>query len=168
MKRPELEQKFTTLVQENQGIIYKACRLYCRNPEDCKDMFQEIVLKLWKGYPSFRGDSKPTTWMYRVAINTAITFQGKRQIPFDRNIDAESLQVIDDSGPVTLEEDILMLYKAIGKLNEVDRAITWLYLENKSYEEIGNIIGITVSHVGVKIVRIKEKLEKIFNQLKNH
>jgi len=112
MKQPELENKFTTLVQENQGIIHKACRLYCRNPEDCKDMFQEIILKLWKGYPSFRGDSKPTTWMYRVAINTAIT---------------------------------------------------WLYLENKSYEEIGNIIGITVSHVGVKIVRIKEKLEKIFN-----
>ncbi len=168
MKQPELEQQFTTLIEENQGIIHKACRLYCHNPEDCKDMFQEIVLKLWKGYPSFRGDSKAATWMYRVAINTAITFQRKKRIPFDRNIDAESLQIIDDSGFNNLEEDILLLYQAIGRLNKVDRAITWLYLENNSYEEIGSIIGITVSHVGVKLVRIKKKLEENFNKLNTY
>jgi len=167
MKQPELEQQFIHLVNENQGIIHKACRLFCKRPEDREDLYQEILLKLWKGYPSFRGDSKATTWMYRVAINTALTFQRKKRIPFDHNVDAESLPIADDSGTHTLEEDIRLLYKAIGHLNKVDRAITWLYLENNSYEEIGSIIGITVSHVGVKLVRIKEKLEKILNELNN-
>ena len=161
MKNKYQEQKFVKKVTESQGIIHKVCRMYCNDEEHRKDLFQEILIQLWKSYTSFRGDSKFSTWMYRVAINVAIQdFRKtkKKQSLFIstekfRDISEEKINNSDD-------ENLKLLYSAITHLNKVEKAIMMLYLENKSNEEIAAIIGITQNYVRVKMNRIKVKLKK--------
>jgi len=154
------EQLFIKQVTESQGIIHKVCRMYCDSDEHRKDLFQEILIQLWKSYGSFRGDSKFSTWMYRVALNVAIQDlrkSKKRQSLFTttekfRDISEEKTDDTDD-------ENLKLLYTAISYLNKVEKAIMILYLENKSNEEISEIIGITQNYVRVKMNRIKVKLK---------
>lgn len=153
-----LQKEFLSQVNAHQNIIHKICFVYCRNRSDKEDLYQEIVLQLWKSYPSFKGRSAFSTWMYRVALNTAITMTKKFLFFVDTgglpDIAFQNEQMTD------LSEEIKLLYQAISGLDKVEKGIILLWLENKSYREIAEAIGITEKNVSVKIVRIKDKLTK--------
>lgn len=154
-----MENGFLKIVEDNQGIIYKVCKMYRDTREDQEDLFQEIVLQLWKSYPKFRGESKVSTWMYRIALNTAIAIFRKNKIELEFN---EKIPKEHHSKYIeTPSENEERLFEAIRTLNKAERAIIALYLEDYSYNEIGEITGITENYVGVKISRIKEKLKNI-------
>lgn len=160
-----MEKEFTHIIQQHAGIIYKVCSLYCKDAEERKDLFQEIVLQVWKGLPQFRKESSITTWMYRIALNTAIsTYRKDARKPDRLGITDVSLQLPDPTA-FPDQEGVQILYKAIEHLTDVEKAIILLYLEEKTYEEIAFVIGITKTNVGVRITRIKTKLEKILNAL---
>ncbi len=155
-----MEKEFLEIIRANQGIIHKVCNIYCDNEDDRKDLFQEILAQLWKSYPSFRKESKFTTWMYRVALNTAITsFKKIRRLPGFSRLSGESLLIADDLHIPEQEENILLLKQAVARLSGIEKSIILLFLENKSYEEIADITGITQNYVRVKMNRIKKKLK---------
>jgi len=158
----EQEKLFLKIIAEHIGIIHKVCNVYCNNQEEKRDMMQEITFQLWKAFPSFREQSKFTTWMYRIALNTAITnIRKSKRHPLIEALTDQHQEVVDREDIPSLDEDINMLFKAIVKLNEIDKAIILLYLEKKSYAEIGEITGLSEKNVSVKLVRIKAKLKKI-------
>ena len=157
-----MEQQFIGMLNKHRGIIYKVCNLYCDDTEDRRDLFQEIVLQLWRSFPSFRNDSSPSTWMYRIGLNTAITnFRKDSKRPERIAISERELQIPDMTYLSEKSENINLLKQAMECLNHIEKAIMMLYLEEKSYEEISEIVGISRSNVGVKINRIKTKLETI-------
>ncbi|SHF65414.1 RNA polymerase sigma factor [Pedobacter caeni] len=156
-----MEKAFIKMINEHRGIIYKVCNLYCLEKEYKKDLFQEIVLQLWKSFPSFRNESQRSTWMYRVALNTAITiFRKESRAPERRSISDAEFEIPDMDTFTDQQEQMGLLKQAINTLTQIEKAIILLYLEEKSYEEISEIIGISKTNVGVKINRIKIKLEK--------
>lgn len=156
--------KFTQLVNESQGIIHKVCRLYCDDQTHREDLFQEIVLQLWKSYPSFKGESKFSSWMYRVALNIAIQDfrkEKKRKYLF--------LESYDFKEPLTTpqneykDERIEQLYKAISNLDKVEKAIIILHLDEVPNDEIADIVGISQNYVRVKMTRIRKKITQTIN-----
>lgn len=156
-----MEKAFVKMINEHRGIIYKVCNLYCLEREYKKDLFQEIVLQLWKSFPSFRNESQRSTWMYRVALNTAITiFRKESRAPERRSISDAEFEIPDMDTFEDQHEQMGLLKQAIDTLTPIEKAIILLYLEEKSYEEISEIIGISKTNTGVKINRIKIKLEK--------
>ncbi len=153
------EIEFIQLLSVNQGIIHKICHVYGQSQEDKDDLFQEVVFHAWKGYPSFKGNAKFSTWLYRIALNTALTsFRKKR---------AEVAYLPQLPDVMTDEEDTetkarqAFLIAAIKQLAETDRAIITLYLEELSYQEIADVMGLSPNHIGVKINRIKLKLQHL-------
>ncbi len=160
----ELEHNFVSELERNQNIVHKVCRIYTSNKEQHNDLFQEITIQLWKAYPKFRGDSKFSTWMYRVALNTAITLyrKSKRSI---KTQDYESVifKITSEDYDDTEEEQLKIMYKAIKQLSDIEKALIFLYLEDKNYKEIAETIGITEVNARVKMNRIKTKLKKILN-----
>jgi len=163
MKHERIHQQFLELIHRHQSIIHKICFIYTKNNSDREDLQQEIILQLWKSYPSFKGDAAFSTWMYRVALNTAIN-QTKRA---GLLIDATSTPDIpyDPADSYHLSEEIQILYRAISRLKKVEKAIILLWLEERSYEEIAASIGITVKNISVKLVRTREKLAEIIKKL---
>jgi RNA polymerase sigma factor (sigma-70 family) len=162
-----MEREFTELVNQYKGIIYKVCHLYCHNSEDRKDLFQEIVIQLWKSYKSYRNEAKLSTWIYKIALNTALTSLRKDS----KNKFGKSISETDFEIPAmesTENEHINILYQAIQQLTEVEKAIIMLYLDEKNYDEITDIVGISKTNVGVKLNRIKQKLSKIIKKIDNH
>lgn len=156
---------FLALIQANKRLIYKICNSYCRNPFDREDLAQEIIYQLWKSGDSFSGGVAFTTWMYRIALNTAITYYRKDQRA-GRQVELTE-QVITMQGPVNdadaeVDEQVKRLQEMINEFNELDRALVLLYLEGKAYREIAEIMGITESNVGTKLARIKERLRVQF------
>ena len=151
-------KEFITLLNQHQKIIYKVCNLYMDLSVDREDLFQEITLQAWKAYPNFRGDAKFSTWLYRVALNTAITFfrKEKKQPPI---FTTEILPDKPGDANDPIEEQVKAMYKAIGELSKVDKALVVLYLEDYSYIEIGEMMGITANNVAVKMNRIKSRLK---------
>lgn len=159
-----MEKEFLEIIRTNQGIIHKVCSFYCNSEDDRKDLFQEIVAQLWKSFPSFRSESKFSTWMYRVALNTAITtFKKTKRRPDQNNLTYENLQLPDESFDQETEENIKLLHQAIARLTGIEKSIILLFLENNSYEEIAEITGITQNYVRVKMNRIKKKLKTYMN-----
>ena len=157
-----MEKEFIQIIQKNQGIIHKVCNIYCDHQEDRNDLFQEIVAQLWKSFPSFRKESKFSTWMYRVALNTAITsFKKTKRRPDQNRLTYENFQIVDEGYDTETEEHIKQLHKAVAQLTGVEKSIVLLYLENKKYEEIAEITGITQNYVRVKMNRVKKKLRKL-------
>ena len=154
------QEEFVRQVQTNQGIIQKICRLYGQTQPDREDPFQEIVVQLWKAVPKFRGESKFSTWMYRVALNTAISDfrKRKRSLPVS---ETEGLDIKSELNDGNNEEKLNSLYAAISRLPEIDKAIVMLYLEDRSYEEMEDILGINTNNLRVKMNRIKEKLRQL-------
>lgn len=158
---PALEKEFIKIISENQGIIHKVCSIYCDSEEDRRDLFQEILAQLWKSYATFRSESKFSTWMYRVALNTAITgFKKARRHVGHTRLEVESLHLINEEYDHELEEQVLLLQKAVSQLSGIEKSIILLFLENRDYEEIAEITGITRNYVRVKMNRIKHKLKK--------
>jgi len=157
-----LEKEFLQIIQKNQGIIHKVCNMYCDLEEDRNDLFQEIVAQLWKSFPSFRNDSKFSTWMYRVALNTAITtFKKDKRRPDQSRLTYENFQIAEDKYNAETEESIKQMHRAVAQLTGIEKSVVLLYLENKKYEEIAEITGITQNYVRVKMNRIKKKLKKL-------
>ncbi len=155
-----MEKEFVQIITENQGIIHKVCSIYCDREEDRRDLFQEILVQLWKSFPSFRSESKFTTWMYRVALNTAITsFKKEKRQPDKSGILYENMQLADEMYDTRAEDQIRMLNQAVSHLTGIEKSIILLFLEDKKYEEIAEITGITQNYVRVKMNRIKKKLK---------
>ena len=156
-----MEKEFLQIIKKNQGIIHKVCNIYCDDQDDRNDLFQEIVAQLWKSFPSFREESKFSTWMYRVALNTAITtFKKTKRRPDQNRLTYENFQVKDENYDTETEEEIKNLHLAVAQLTGIEKSIVLLFLENKKYEEIAEITGITQNYVRVKMNRIKKKLKK--------
>lgn len=156
---------FADLIEQNQGIIHKVCRSYADTKEEHQDMFQEVVLQLWNSFDSFKEESKFSTWMYRVALNTAITLfrKKKRTITTTEMEQAPPLR-LQESMDADTKEQIDILYKAIKHLTEVERALVLLYLDEKPYKEIAETIGISEVNARVKMNRVKAKLKTIMEQ----
>lgn len=153
------KEDFIQQIKENEGIIYKVAKLYTNTSEDQKDVYQDIVYQLWKSYPSFKANSKISTWMYRVALNTAISYLKKEKKKGTRvSIDNFLLNKIDQVDTV-MEERITLLYAHIKKLSIVERGIVLLHLEGKNYDEIAAITGFTATNIGTRLGRIKQKLK---------
>ncbi len=159
-----LEQQFFLQLQPNQNIIHKICRLYTDNQDAHKDLFQEITIQLWQAFPKFRGESKFSTWAYRVALNTAITLYRKKKrsiatIEFDNS----KHLVVQEEYNFEIEEQLKNLYRAVYQLNDIEKAFIFMYLEDKDYSEIAETLGISEGNARVKMNRIKGKLKNILN-----
>jgi RNA polymerase sigma-70 factor (ECF subfamily) len=162
LQAPQTQEEFVKLVQEHRAMLYKVCRLYCFSADDRQDLFQEIVIQLWRSYPGFRGDSKFSTWLYRIALNTAISnLRKQRRRPSPLNINEIPTPLQDMSFPGEEEEQLQQLYAAIDRLSEIEKALVMLYLEDRSYEEMEEILGINQNNLRVKMNRIREKLRKM-------
>lgn len=156
------KKEFSKLIKDHQGIIHKITLIYTNCTVDREDLFQEICLQLWKSYPSFKEKAKFSTWMYRVALNTAISMVRKKK----NGISYELLRETDKT-PEEKSEEInkaQLLYRSISKLNRIDKAIILLWLEEKNYEEIATIMGTSKNNVSVKLVRIKKHLEELVRE----
>ena len=159
-----LEKKFVADLEKHQNIIHKVCRTYTNNEAAHKDLFQEITIQLWKAYPKFRGDSKFSTWMYRVAFNTAISLYRKSKKSIDTGPIYDNLKELEyQDYNDEKDRQIDMLYKAIHQLNDIEKALALLYLEDKSYKEISRTLGISEINARVKMNRTKSKLKKLLN-----
>lgn len=159
-----LEQLFVKQLKDNQNIIHKICRLYTNDEDAHKDLFQEVTIQLWKAFPKFRGESKFSTWAYRVALNTAITLYRKST----RSITTTSYEgqkhfIPQEDYNFEEEEQIKLMYQAVQQLNDIEKALVFLYLEDKDYTEISETLGISEVNARVKMNRIKGKLKKILN-----
>jgi len=152
------EETFTRIIKQNEGVIYKITRLYTRNEEDQKDLYQEIVYQLWKAFDGFRGDAKVSTWMYRIALNTAL-FHLKKDKRSGYSVSLDTVVLKQKEYDPLLDERLNVLYDSIRNLEDLDKAIVFLFLEEKKYEEIAVITGITSSNVSTRMARIKEKLK---------
>lgn len=149
---------FISIIRGNEGLIYKVAKLYTNNKEDEQDLYQDIIYQLWKSFESFRNESKITTWMYRIALNTSIAYLNKEKRKRKHSaIDEVFTNAITDTDTAE-EERIEILYAHVRNLNPVEKAIVLLYLEGRSYEEISGITGLSVSNVGTRLGRIKQKL----------
>jgi RNA polymerase sigma-70 factor (ECF subfamily) len=152
------EHDFTEQVGRCRGIIFKVIRLYVNNSEDEKDLYQEILFQAWKSYPRFKGESKFSTWLYRVALNTVLTFKKRPNVVESH----EDLSILNTPEPSKRPADeVDALYSAIRSLNEIDRMLISLYLDGYANEEIAEITGLTASNVGVKLFRIRAVLTNI-------
>jgi RNA polymerase sigma factor (sigma-70 family) len=158
------KDKFSSLVHEHQGILYKICNAYCGKKTDMEDLAQEMIYQLWKSFDSYNPDYKFTTWMYRIALNTAISLYRKdKKSGFIIPLQEEHINM-QDSGEhdKTTAQDIALLKQFISELKELDKALMILYLEERPYREIAEIIGISETNVATKINRIKDKLKQKF------
>ena len=153
------EKQFVEVIQENEGILYKMTRLYANNKENQKDLYQDIVYQLWKSFNTFRGDAKLSTWIYRIALNTALLYlkNNKRK---GNKTSLDGIVLINENYDPVLEKRLKILYAHIRKLGEIDKGIVFLFLEGKKYEEISDITGMSTSNIGTRMVRIKGKLNK--------
>lgn len=162
MNKKELEQEFIYQVMGAQGIIHKVCGMYCDEEEDRKDLFQDILINLWNSYPSFHGDSKFSTWMYRVSLNVAIQRLRKANKKKENATQAIDFDKISYPPEESLpEKELQIMHAAIDQLSDVEKAIVMLYLEEKGNEEIAEIMGISQNYVRVKMTRIRKKLKKM-------
>ena len=162
MNPKKQEASFVTLLEENQNIVHKICRIYTQSEAEHKDLFQEISIQLWRSFDRFEGKSKFSTWMYRVGLNTAITLYRKDKKRLDTNTlnDEISKIEVDQYDPV-VDEQLNWLYQKIEEFSEIDKALVLLYLEDKRYDEIAETLGISAVNARVKMNRIKQRLRKM-------
>jgi RNA polymerase sigma factor (sigma-70 family) len=165
-KDVHITQSFLASIETHKGILYKICRLYQENEEDRQDLFQEIILQLWKARDSFRGDSQFSSWMYRVALNTAIVYLRKQrrygqhvvQTPYPER--SEEVEPPHDS-----QEKLVIFQKAIHELSKAEKAVIFLYMEGHSGKDMADILGLSPGNVRVRINRVKDKLQSIIKNM---
>ena len=159
MNNPQLEKAFIELVKQNERLIYKVCSFYVSDEFPMTDLYQEVIYNLWRSFPKFRNESSISTWMYRIALNTCISGI-RKELKRPKHISILELEehLIETE---SMEENIREMYKLIHQLKTLERAIILLYLEEKSYQEIADITGLTLNNVAIKLKRIKEKLKKM-------
>lgn len=160
MKQPlERDAQFLEMIRQNEGIIYKVASFYTDTNHPIGDLYQEVVLNLWKAFPSFRGESKYSTWIYRIALNTCVSFyrRSKKNVTY--------VDISTDIPEITETNDqIQELYSLINRLGKIERALVLLYLDDKPYKEISEITGLSVTNVATKLSRIKDKLKQMSNE----
>ncbi|WP_316800189.1 RNA polymerase sigma factor [Pedobacter frigidisoli] len=150
------------LIKDHERMVFKICRLYGNTEDDRKDLFQEIVIQLWNAYPKFRGESQFGTWLYRIGLNVAITQyrKGKKKI-YTTDIESLNIDLAEHAYGYSEEAKFQSMYAAIEQLNDIEKAVVMLYLEDKSYEEMEDILGISNGTLRVKMNRIKDKLRQL-------
>jgi RNA polymerase sigma-70 factor (ECF subfamily) len=157
-----LELDFARVVREHKGTIYTVCYMFSKDEEEVADLFQEILVNMWKGFSGFRGDSSARTWIYRVSLNTCISAERKKKRRGESVPLSMDINLFEDH-----DEDIRqirLLQGRISRLGPFDRAIVLLWLENLSYDEIGEIVGISAKNVSVRLFRIKEQLRNMSDE----
>jgi len=159
------KDKFISVIKDNQKLIYKICISYCPNPENRKDLQQEILIQLWSSFSKFDGRVKISTWIYQIALNTAISFYRGDCKHKDKKmtIDASIISLSYFEQESEQDENIVMLYHFIERLDEMDKALILLYLDDNKYKDIADILGITETNVATKISRIKKNLKDQFS-----
>lgn len=154
-----IEQEFLSVIRAYERVIYKVCYLYTTPNATLNDLYQEVVLNVWKAFPKFRRECKISTWIYRIALNTCISFIRKeKSIPEIVTLTQEADRTEEDDETQAM---LKQLYHMINRLGQLEKSIILLYLEEKSYEEIAEITGLTVTNVATKLSRIKDKLRKM-------
>jgi RNA polymerase sigma-70 factor (ECF subfamily) len=154
------EQQFISLLNKHQNIIHKVCGIYMDTRTDKEDLFQEITLQAWKSFSTFRGDAQFSTWLYRVALNTAITFfrkEKRRPTVLHKDFLPE---IFEENNDAVEREKLQLMYQSISALSKIDKALVMLYLDDYNYNDIGEVLGITANNVAVKLNRIKLKLKE--------
>jgi RNA polymerase sigma factor (sigma-70 family) len=161
------KDKFISVIKENQNLIFKICYSYCASPANRKDLQQEILIQLWRSFPKFDGRVKISTWIYKVALNTAIFYyrndfkHASKRVPLDDSV------IVLSNSESELDENILMLYNFIERLHDLDKALILLYLDDHKQKDIAEILGLSETNVATKISRIKKTLKEQFNTIKN-
>jgi len=157
------EQEFIRTITEHKRIIFKICNAYCQNIDDREDLAQEIIFQLWKAWKNYNANYKFSTWMYRIALNVAITFYRKDQKSAHTFLMGDHLmEIADEQLEEGLEAKLSVLQQFINELKPLDKALILLYLDEKSHKEMADIMGITSTNVATKIGRIKEQLKQKF------
>jgi len=155
---------FLELIDKHKGILYKIARMYMDNSEDQNDLIQEIVLQLWKSFDRFEGNAQFSTWMYRVSLNTALTFFKKEKKKTDRHTFLENIDQVDEVDSGEKETQLELFYKAVHELNKVEKALIFLFLEGQNHKEISMNLGISEINARVKLNRTKEKIQMIIKK----
>jgi len=164
LKKTDLELEFEARLKEYKLVIYKVCRMYKNDPNDIQDLYQDIIIQLWKSYPKFRGEAKFSTWLYRIAINTALaSFTRKKRAIQTSEVELYNIQMPYEEDIGLKEEQHQQLHTAIQQLNDIEKSIVILYLEDKSYDAMEEILGISNATLRVKMNRIKDKLRTLTN-----
>jgi RNA polymerase sigma factor (sigma-70 family) len=159
------KSEFIKVVNENQAILNKICFGYAKNAEDRHDLQQDILIQIWKAYPKFKHESQLSTWIYRIALNTAISnFRKEKRKIQGSELSHDNYQIPEVHDNAELDGNITVLYQLIYQLNDLEKAIMLLYLDDQSYKKISEIVGITETNVATKISRIKSKLKDQFNK----
>ena len=168
MNKQKPDNDFQRIISENKGIIYKVSNAYCTIEAEKEDLVQEIIIQIWKAFPNYNSKYKISTWIYRIALNVAISLYRKQNSQKKlTTVSIEDYQISDENENTEKELQIKQLYKFIHELKELDRALIILYLEEKNYKEIAQILGISQTNVATKISRIKILLKQKFSTLKN-
>lgn len=162
MTQRETEKEFINLIERHSRLIYKICYMYASDKDELNDLYQEIVINLWRSHDLFRGDAKYSTWIYRIGLNTCVSYirqKTRKPLFVPLNVDLENIAQQENN-----LEELKELYRLINRLSKIEKAIVLLCLEEKTYDEIGEIVGITRGNVGVRLNRIKTKLKEMSNQ----
>lgn len=166
MNESELKEKFISTFEKNIGIVLKIARAYTNTTQDREDLINDIALQLWKAYPSFKGDSKISTWIYRIALNVSMNYKRSKKTDFLFLIDSNQFDKLLWLQEKEDNEQTNLLYECIDELSDYNKAIIILYLDGHSHEEICMITGISKTNVGTRISRIKDQLKNIVNTKK--
>lgn len=154
-RNPEIEQQFLLIIEQNKGRIHRICSVYAKNIEDQKDLIQDVLFNIWKALPSFKGGASIDTWLYRIVLNVCL--RSKYEKERKNKIQLDGLEIVyNDDEPKNMKYE--QLYHCISRLKPTDKSVIILFLEDMSYKEIGNILGLSDNHVAVKIKRIKSQL----------
>jgi RNA polymerase sigma-70 factor (ECF subfamily) len=165
VKMESKEVVFLQMMEQHKAMLFKICRIYQDDLDDRNDLLQEITLQLWKVFDTYRGESKITSWMYRVALNTAIVFFKKQKRRPDSEQLPDNLEVADDKNNAgEKEEQLALFYRAVQQLDKVEKALVYLYMEDEPYETIAATLGISEVNARVRINRVKNKLKEIIKK----
>ena len=163
MPSQNISQEFIAFVNNHKKLIYKVCRMYCRDDSQIKDVGQEILAQLWTAFPKYKCGFKASTWVYRISLNTAISYyrREKKHHAHRADIDQSIFFLAEEHKSDDSEEQIRFLYNILAQFSELDRALLLLYLDENPYEDIAGVLGITVTNVATKISRLKQRLRKL-------
>lgn len=164
MDKKNQQQFFEDVIEQHKGILFKVAKTYCRNDDDRQDLLQEMMIQIWRSLHRYNNQFAITTWLYRISLNVAISFYRKNSTKQNLRVPLiDEALPIQNHNPAERQEQLELLDQFISELNDLDRALMLLYLEDKSHAEISEIMGISVTNVGTKLGRIKEKLKKKFS-----
>jgi len=161
------KDRFIEIISQNKKLIFKVCNSYCRNTDDRQDLVQEVIIRLWQSFGKYDERYKLSTWMYRIALNTAISHyrSGKRKNASTISIHESLIDIADENPETELDDNVKQLYAFINQLDELNRALMILYLDDNSYREIAEVLGITETNVATRISRVKQQLKQQFAKI---